>query len=432
MAHNETMTNRNAINQSNWWLRAKFYSLYIDKFATDIPGLIEKLPYFKTLGIDCLHLLPHYPSTMHDGGFDITDHTGVRADLGTLEDFKRLCVTAHSQNIRIMVDLVLNHTSSEHPWFREARSSQNNPKRDFYMWSDTGTEYAGAPNVFPDFKDKNWLWNEATGDYYYATFKPNQPDLNWRNEAVVREMLALVDTLVGYGVDGFRLDAITHLVETEGTNSLNTVATHERIREVRTHLDTYHPGTILLGEVIGTTECSRTYFGESNECHLSYNFELMNEMFYALRIKGKKERLQTAIAAARAIPRNASWMTFLRNHDSVILSALEAPRQAELLQAFDPDMRYGFSHNTETVQRLYNLCGDEALVREAFAMLYAIPAASVMYYGDEIGMQNAPLPPGEDDMRYTCRAPFDWAEAEKQMADPHSLFHYVRRLISKG
>lgn len=412
-----------------WWMRANFYSLYIDKFAGDIPTLIEKLDYFSLLGIDALHILPHYPSPFCDGGYDITDHTGVRSDLGTVEDFKNLCTQAHKRGLKIMVDLVLNHTSIEHPWFIEARKSLDNPKRDFYLWSTTGTEYKGAPNIFPDFKDANWLRNEATDDFYYATFKPCQPDLNWSNGAVQTAMLEVIDTLVSYGVDGFRLDAIMNLVEQEETNSVGIPATHDRIRDIRQHLDMHHPGVILLGEVVGTTEYSLTYFGASDECHLAYNFELMAEMLYAVRMGDEHDRLKTVLEATKLIPPKTSWMSFLRNHDSITLSTLGMARQKEFLKTLDPKSTFGFNKGTETAQRLFDVCGNEEAVRTALSMLYAVPSATVLYYGDEIGMQNAPLPPGEDDMRFTARASFDWTEAEKQMEDPDSLFHYAAKCI---
>ncbi len=369
---------------------------------------------------------------MTDGGFDITDHTGVRPELGTIADFELLCKTAHSQGLKILVDLVLNHVSSEHPWFQVARSSKNNPKRDWFLWSETATEFALAPNIFPDFKTSNWIFNEATGDYYYATFKPTQPDLNWSNPEVMRAMFGVVDELVRQGVDGFRLDAIMNLVEEEGTNSTGIPATHERIRDLRTHIDTLHPGVILLGEVIGTTENSKLYFGQSNECHLSYNFELMNEMLYALKCGGKTDRLRAVVEAARALPPQASWMAFLRNHDSVTLSILDKKRHQELLDAFDPQREYLFAQGKETAQRLCSLLdNDKKLVEEAFLMLYGLPSATVMYYGDELGMPNQSLPEGEDDMRLVARGTFDWEEAQKQMADPYSLFNFVRACIAK-
>ena len=415
-----------------WWQRANFYSLYIDKFAGDIPTLTKRLDYFQTLGIDCLHILPHYPSPMTDDGFDITDHTGVRPELGTVSDVTQLCQTAQQKNLKIMVDLVLNHVSSEHPWFVNARSSKDDSKRDWFLWSETATEFSQAPNIFPDFKPSNWIYNEATDDYYYATFKPTQPDLNWSNPAVLTAMLQVIDELVAQGVNGFRLDAIMNLVEAEGTNSTGIPATHDRIRDIRAYIDTYHPGIILLGEIVGTTRDSKRYFGQSDECHLSYNFELMNEMLYALKCGGRPDRLRAVVEAARELTPQASWMAFLRNHDSLILNIIDQERSAELLDALDPKRVYSFAGGTQTVQRLASLLGeDRKLIEEAFLMLYGLPSATVMYYGDEIGMVNQPLPEGEDDMRVVVRGLFDWEEAQKQMADPASLFTFVRRCIQK-
>lgn len=424
----------NSLNhQSEWWLRGNFYSLYIDKFAGNIPTLIDKLDYFSQLNVDCLHIMPHYPTPYCDGGYDITDHTGVRSDLGTIDDFKRLCDEAHKRGLKIMADLVLNHTSEDHPWFKEARQTKSNSKRDFYIWSDTGTEFADSKMIFPEFKESNWIRNQATNDFYYATFKPCQPELNWHNPAVQEAMFAVVDTLVSYGVDGFRLDAIMKLVELDHTTSLNLPETHDRIKDLRTHIDTHHPGKIILGEVIETTKVARTYFGEGNECHLSYNFEMMNEILYALLLGNRTDRLRTVVEAARRIPPGTSWMSFLRNHDSLSLTAIDEVRAEALLKKIDPEKKFMFSNGTETTQRLYNVLGaDEQLVREAFSMLYALPTATVMYYGDEIGMQNEPLQPGEDDMRFVSRGPFDWDLAKQQMNDKGSLWHHVRKCMERS
>jgi maltose alpha-D-glucosyltransferase/alpha-amylase len=430
VGHNEN--NMSAQDNNQWWLQGNFYSLYIDKFAGTIPGLVDRLEYFTELGIDCLHILPYYPSPMRDGGFDITDHIGVRPELGTVDDFKRLCESAHSQGLKIMVDLVLNHVSEDHPWFKEARSSKENPKRDWFLWSDTGTEYADAPIIFPDFKEHNWVRNEPTGDFYYATFKPSQPDLNWSNPEVQKATIAIVDTLIAYGVDGFRLDAIMNLVEQDHTTSVGLPETHARIKDIRAHIDAYHPGTILLGEVVDLTGPSRQYFGDGDECHLSYNFELMNEMLYALVCGTGTDRLRTVIEASRALPPNASWMSFLRNHDSVYFVSLNQSQRESFLKKIDPKSTYSFARGRETAQRLSNiLSNDHVAIPEAFNMLYALPTATVMYYGDEIGMQNVPLPEGEDDMRTVVRGQFDWKEAERQQQDPHSLFHHVKKQIAR-
>jgi len=418
--------------RGEWWMRGNFYSLYIDKFAGDIPGLIKKLDYFTELGIDCLHILPHYPSPMRDGGFDITDHIGVREELGTVEDFKNLCQEAKQKGIRIMVDLVLNHVSVDHPWFVEARQFKSSSFRDFFLWSDTGTELADSVNIFPDFKDKNWIYNEATKGYYYATFKPSQPDLNWHNPEVLQSMLLVVDTLVGYGVDGFRLDAIMNLVELEGTSSVGLPETHAIIRKLRTHIEQYHPEVILLGEVVGSTEFSLPYFGKSDECHLSYNFELMNEMLYALVCGDRSDRLRALVETSRNLPLNTSWMTFLRNHDSLTLSTLDVAREQELLNAIDPNREFMFAGGRETAQRLFNILRkNPELMKEAFSMLSALPTAIVIYYGDEIGLENIPLKDGEDDMRLVVRGEFDWNEFERQKRDLNSLFYFVKKTLAK-
>jgi maltose alpha-D-glucosyltransferase/alpha-amylase len=417
-----------------WWQHGVFYSLYVDQFAGDFPGLTSKLDYFTELGVDCLHLLPHYPSPLDDDGYDISDHTGVRPELGTVDDFKAFCTAAHERGLKVMVDLVLNHVSMEHPWFVEARSSRDNPKRDFFHWSETGREFSNQPINFPDFKQgSNWIWNEATNDHYYAFFKPSQPDLNWQNPAVQAAMFEVVDTLASYGVDGFRLDAVGFLVERDGSEKWwDLPETHDRIRDLRQHLKEHHPDLILLGEVIDRNDVARPYFGRGDECHLVYSAELMAEMLYALKLGDRADRLRTVLETSRNLPPHSAWLAFLRNHDSVSLGTLGYERAEELRHAFDPERRFCFSNCADTAQRLFSLLDEDMTrMRDAFSMLAALPLPIVLYYGDEIAMPNAHLPEGETDMRRTGRAAFDWLEAERQRQDERSLFHHVRKQLAQ-
>ncbi len=222
-----------------WWMSAKLYELYIDKFSPDgtIAGLTASLDYFGSLGVDTLHLLPHYPSGGIDDGYDVTDYRAVRPELGTLGDFSQLIKEAHAGGLRIMVDFVLNHTSNKHPWFLEASASRQSPKRDFYLWSETGKEFPESPNPFPDFKQNNWIRNEATGDYYFATFYPEQPDLNWDNPAVEEAMWEHMAFWAQMGVDGFRLDAAPHLIKREGTRCKGLPETHAVLKKLRARLE---------------------------------------------------------------------------------------------------------------------------------------------------------------------------------------------------
>ncbi len=244
-----------------WWKDAKIYELYVDKFAVDFKGLSGKIGYFTRLGINTLHILPHYPSPMADDGYDISDYRDVRADLGTMEDFRAFIVAAHESGIRVITDFVLNHVSVEHPWFVEARSSKDNPKRGWFLWSDTGREYKDAWNAFPDIKDDNWIPNPATGDAYYATFYPDQPDLNWTNPEVEQTMIATMDFWADIGVDGFRLDAASVLIKKEGTRCRDLPETHAIIKRIRAHLDAKYPrGVIMLAEAH-----NKEYFGDGDE-----------------------------------------------------------------------------------------------------------------------------------------------------------------------
>jgi maltose alpha-D-glucosyltransferase / alpha-amylase len=414
---------------TDWWMQAKFYELYIDKFAGTINGLTDHLDYFSRLGIDCLHLLPHYPSPMDDEGYDVSDFRGVRPELGTVEDLKRLFREARARNIRIIVDLVLNHVSVEHPWFREARASKTNARRDYFLWSETGIEFEGSDNPFSDFKKSNWTRNPETDDYYFTTFKQSQADLNWDNPEVLREMLEIIDYLVELGASGFRLDAVPHLIKREGTRSKHLPETHAIIRKIRGHLNLHHPDVILLGEVSGQMHITKPYFGDGDECHLVYNFHLAAEMLYAL-LDGDQTYLGDVLNSARAIPAHTAWAAYLSNHDEMNLGAIEPERRQRLIDLLDPAHHFPFKKGQGTARRLMSAFGnDERLMKKAMRLLYSVPFATVMYYGDEIGMENLPLPPGTEDNRLSVRGQFNWGEAERQMADPKSLWNAIAATV---
>jgi len=414
-----------------WWKSARIYELYIDAFAGNLQGLTARLDYFTALGINCLHILPHFPSPMIDDGYDITDYRGVRPELGTIDDFKRLIDEAHARGIRIIIDFVLNHTSDQHPWFVEARSSKDNPKRDFYLWRDTPHGFEDSTNAFPDIKSSNWIANPATSDYYFATFYPQQPDLNWDNNEVVREMLANMDFWADMGVDGFRLDAACYLKKREGTTCKGLPETHQMIKEIRTHLDLKYPrGVILLAEAAQDITTTKEYFGQGDECQMVYHFPLMEQMWLGIAF-GDTAPLQTMIKESfRDIPDNCQWAVFLRNHDEISLATLDEAGRAQLVNTLDPAHTYPFNNGTTTSVRVATaLRNNEERVREAFEMLYSTPGAPIMYYGDEIGMQNLPVQEGIVDTRKYVRGPFDWTEAEAQMKDPDSLWSHTQAII---
>ena len=412
-----------------WWKKAKIYELYVDKFAGDFRGLTARMDYFTTLGINTLHILPHYPSPMVDDGYDIKDYRNVRSELGTLLDMKQCIAAAKARGIHIILDMVLNHVSVEHPWFVEARSSKNNPKRDFFLWSESGREYELSLNAFPDIKPSNWIANPQTGDHYFATFYPEQPDLNWDNPGVVEAMLDNIDFWADMGVDGFRLDAACFLIKREGTTCKGLPETHAMIKHIRRHLDEQYPrGVILLGEAAQSIEETKAYFGSGDECQMMYHFPLMAEMWLALA-RGDHSLVKQMVDRSFDIPENCQWGVFLRNHDEIELRFLSSPEVCSSLLAFlDPKREYLFNKGQATAKRIGSIFPHDEEIRQAFALLYSTPGAPIMYYGDEIGMKNLPVMPGIVDTRKYVRGVFDWAEAEREMRDPRSLFNYLATL----
>ncbi|MBV9159385.1 MAG: trehalose synthase [Candidatus Kaiserbacteria bacterium] len=412
-----------------WWKDAKIYELYIDKFAGDIPTLTENLDYFTKLGINCLHILPHYPSPLVDEGYDVSDYRNIRPELGTLDDFKALVKAAHGCGIRIIVDFVFNHTSVEHPWFIEARSSKESPKRDYYLWSEKGTEFAGATNAFPDIKPNNWIYDAETNEYYYATFYPEQPDLNWDNPAVFEEMLANMEFWAEIGVDGFRLDAACYIIKREGTSSKGIPETHAMLKKIRARLEEKYPEVILVAEAHHDIATTKEYFGKGDECHMAYHFGLMEQIWLSLQ-RSDPERVRKTLLESLDIPENCQWAIFLRNHDEVSFGTVPEEERAALLAFLDPDRRYVWERSGRTAIRIANIFqNDRKKMEELYRLFYSLPGAHITYYGDEIGMENLDVREGVRDPRYYVRGKFDWQRAKLQMTDPQSLFSAVSRLI---
>ncbi len=412
-----------------WWKTAKIYELYVDAFAGTFAGLTERLPYFTSLGVDCLHILPHFPSPMIDDGYDIVDFRGVRAELGTLEDFERFVEEAHRQHIRVIIDFVLNHTSDQHPWFVEARRSRDNPKRDFYLWSDDASGLRDAINAFPDIKSHNWIPNPATDDFYFATFYPQQPDLNWDNDAVFDAMFANMEFWIQRGVDGFRLDAASHLIKREGTTSTSIPETHILLKRIRQRLAHTYPDVVLLSEACEDIETAKAYFGNGDECHMTYHFPHMANSWLAL-CDNDRAPLDAVIAQSAGIPENCAWATFLRNHDEINLATLNAEDRRRLIDFLDPKHAYLFNAGEATSMRIASVFnGDTKRICEAFELLYHTPGTPIMYYGDEIGMQNLPPEYLQIDSRHAVRGVFDWHAADAQSKEPASLLNQVARVI---
>lgn len=416
--------------QTGWWQGARIYELYIDKFAGDIRGLIARLDYFAELGIDALHILPHYPSPMVDDGYDVSMYRGVRPELGTLDDFRTLLAETEARGIKVIIDFPINHVSSEHPWFQEARASTDNPKRDYFLWSDSGKEFADALNPFVDMKPSNWVWNSATEDYYYATFYPQQPDLNWDNPHVYEAMLGHMEFWADLGVDGFRLDAIGYLIKRDGTLCRGLPETHDLIKRIRARLDDRYGGrVVLIAEMHQPLPEMLPYFGAGDECHLVYDFPMAEQLFLAL-VRGDDAPVRALLERSKDIPPGCAWLFFLRNHDDLSLITLAAHDRDELRRVLDPDDEYPFNAGACVSVRLATGCGgDERLILDAFRKLYALPGAHVLYYGDEIGMRNLPLEEGVIDTRHYVRGAFDWRVADHMRRDPDSLLSRVAAII---
>jgi maltose alpha-D-glucosyltransferase / alpha-amylase len=415
--------------EKNWWKHAKIYELYVDAFAGNFAALTARLEYFTQLGINCLHILPHFPSPMVDDGYDIVDYRSVRADLGTFDDCMQFIKEAHGRGIKVIIDFALNHTSDQHPWFLEAKSSRDNPKRDFYLWSTDQTKFAGATNAFPDIKAQNWIFNPDTDDLYFATFYPQQPDLNWDNPQVFEEMLSNMEFWAGHGVDGFRLDAACYLLKREGTSSKGLPETHQLIKRIRARLEAKHPNVVLLAEAAQDIESSKEYFGAGDECHMVYNFPLMQQMWLAIQ-SGVREPLDAMTLFSFDIPDNCQWAVFLRNHDETEFNILSPDERHKLINFLDPGHKYLFNKGEATSVRIADAFnGDRKGIADALGLLYSGPGAPVMYYGDEIGMHNLPVEESIIDSRRYVRGTFDWLSADAQSKDPDSLLNQVAKII---
>lgn len=415
-----------------WWKDAKIYELYVDRFAGNFQNLTTQLDYLERLGVNALHILPHYPSPMVDGGYDVMDYLNVRPELGTLADFDAFVAEAKRRNMRVITDFVLNHVSEHHPWFIEARTSKDSNRRNYFLWSETGMELSSGWNAPSGFKDSNWIYNEATKDYYYATFYPQQPDLNWDNPEVVDAMLKNMDFWAGRGVDGFRLDAALTLIKRDGVGSLGLPETHEVIKRIRKHLDAkYNGNVLLLAESHMEVEQIKAFFGDGDECQMAYHFPLMEAMFQSLMERSARA-VEAMIERSVGIPENCAWAVFLRNHDEISLATLSTEDRAALTAFLDPEGMYAFNGGTVAARLAQIFKDTPERMRETFELLYSMPGSPIMYYGDEIGMRNLPIQEGVIDSRVYVRGDFDWEEAARQQQDPDSILSYTHSVIHKA
>ncbi|MDG6108862.1 maltose alpha-D-glucosyltransferase [Dactylosporangium aurantiacum] len=374
-----------------WYQRAVFYEVLVRAFADsnadgsgDLQGLIGQLDYLQWLGVDCLWLPPFYDSPLRDGGYDIRDFYKVLPDFGTVEDFVELLDAAHKRGIRVITDLVMNHTSDSHLWFQESRRDPTGPYGDYYVWSDDNTGYADARIIFVDTEESNWTFDPVRRQFYWHRFFHHQPDLNYENPEVQREMLDVLRFWLGLGIDGFRLDAVPYLFEDEGTNCENLPATHEFLRRCRKVIDDEFPGRVLLAEANQWPADVVQYFGDGDECHMAFHFPLMPRIFMAVR-RESRFPISEILAHTPPIPANCQWGIFLRNHDELTLEMVTDEERDYMYAEYakDPRMRA----NVGIRRRLAPLLENDRNQIELFtALLLSLPGSPVLYYGDEIGM----------------------------------------------
>jgi maltose alpha-D-glucosyltransferase/alpha-amylase len=448
-----------------WYQSAVFYEILVQSALDsngdghgDLRGLASKLDYFAWLGVDCLWLPPFFDSPRRDGGYDIRDYFQVSPDFGTVEDFAELVKAAHDRGIKVIADLVLNHTSDSHDWFQQSRRDPGGPYGDFYVWSDSNTAYPDVRVIFSDTESSNWTFDPVRGQYYWHRFYAHQPDLNYDSPAVRQAMLEVVRYWLGLGIDGFRLDAVTYLYEREGTDCANLPETHAYLKQIRSIVDSEFPGAVLLAEANLWPDDLVDYFGDprngGDECHMAFHFPLMPRLFMAVRRESRKP-VTEIIARTPAIPAGCQWGTFLRNHDELTLEMVTDEERDYLYDSYasDPRMRL----NMGIRRRLAPMVGNDRRQIQLFTLLLlTLPGAPVIYYGDEIGMgDNIWL--GDRD---GVRTPMQWSpdrnggfsaadpaqlylpanqgavygyqavNVERQLAQPESLLQWTRRMIT--
>ena len=449
-------------DDANWYTTAVFYEVLLRAFSDskgsgtgDLRGLIDNLDYLQWLGIDCLWLPPFYPSPLRDGGYDVADYTAVSGEYGTIEDFAELMDAAHARGIRVVIDLVMNHTSDQHPWFQSSRANPTGPYGDFYVWSDDSTKYEDARIIFVDTETSNWTFDPVRRQYFWHRFFSHQPDLNFENPRVREAMFDVVRFWMRTGVDGFRLDAVPYLFEEEGTNCENLPRTHRFLREVRKMVDAEFPGRVMLAEANQWPNDVVAYYGTQAEpeCHMCFHFPVMPRIYYGLREQSARSIVEI-LADTPAIPRGAQWGTFLRNHDELTLEMVSTEERAAMYgwYAEDPRMRanVGIRRRLSTL-----LVNSRAEIELAHALLLSLPGSPCLYYGDEIGMGDNIWLPDRD----AVRTPMQWdpdrnagfstsdpgklylpviqsltnhygtTNVEAQLAIPTSLLHWVRGML---
>ncbi len=445
------------MNDHPWYKNAVFYEISVRAFKDsnddghgDLRGLTEKLDYLQTLGVDCIWIMPIYTSPLRDDGYDIADYYSIAEAFGSVEDFKALLDAVHAHGMRLIMDLVLNHTSDEHPWFKMSRADKSSPYRDYYVWSDTDQKYNDTRIIFLDTEPSNWTFDEKTGQYYWHRFYASQPDLNFDNPKVQEEMLNVARFWLDLGIDGFRADAVPYLFEREGTNCENLPETHAYLKTLRAFIDEHYPDRILLCEANQWPEDVRPYFGNGDEFHMGFHFPIMPRIYMALK-KERIEDMADILHRTPSIPKNCQWCTFLRNHDELTLEMVTEEERQWMWKEYAPEPRMKL--NLGIRRRLAPLLdNDRRKIELANSLLFTLPGSPIIYYGDEIGMgDNLELPD-----RNGVRTPMQWDDSPhggfstvtpctelvkgaldyhhinvaSQVNDPHSLFSILRHMIA--
>src|SRR6185503_16360895 len=446
----------------DWYKDGIIYQTHVKAFfdangdgVGDFAGLTRKLDYLQDLGVNILWLLPFYPSPLRDDGYDIADYTAVHPSYGTLNDFKAFLKEAHGRGIRVVTELVINHTSDQHPWFQKSRRAKpGSPWRDFYVWSDTPDKYRDARIIFKDFETSNWAWDPVAKSYYWHRFFSHQPDLNFENPAVHDALFKALDFWMDMGVDAFRLDAIPYLFEREGTTCENLPETHEYLKKIRAHMDQHHPGRMLLAEANQWPEDSLPYFGDGDECHMAFHFPVMPRMYMSLAMEDRFPIIDI-MSQTPPIPENCQWAMFLRNHDELTLEMVTEEDRDYMWRTYakDSQARINLGIRRRLAPLMENHRGRIHLMN---GLLFSLPGTPTVYYGDEIGMgDNIYL--GD---RNGVRTPMQWSadrnagfsranpqqlylpaiidpqyhyeqvNVEAQQASAHSLLWWTKRLIS--
>ena len=444
-----------------WYKDAVFYEIPVKAFADgngdgigDVQGLIGKLDYLEWLGVDCLWLLPFYPSPLRDDGYDVSDFYNVAEHFGTKEDVRRLLDEAHRRGIRVIVDLVLNHTSDQHAWFQEARRDPAAPTRHYYVWSDSDRKYDKARIIFIDTEKSNWTWDPEAKAFYWHRFFSHQPDLNYDNPAVRQAMIDIMSFWLDQGLDGFRCDAVPYLFEREGTICENLPETHEYLKDIRRCIDEAYQGRILLAEANQWPSDVRPYFGDGDEFHMAFHFPLMPRLYMGVRSE-LSDPIIDMFTHTPDIPENCQWCLFLRNHDELTLEMCSGEERDYMYYTYarDPKMR----RNIGIARRLAPLLdNDRRKIELLNSMVFTMPGSPIVYYGDEIGMgdniqlkdrdgvrtpmqwtmdRNAGFSacdpahlflPVVSDSVYGCQS----INVESQREMPHSLLQWMKRMIA--